>query len=234
MNIRCCLIDDQPAVMELIEKYILKMPGFEIVAKEHDPLEALRKFESEEIIADLTFMDIDMPKMNGIMLGSKIKHLTTIVYLTAHRNYAPESYENDAIDYIVKPIPFTKFQRCMDKVKAKFEQRESLLVTEPFIFIPGDGREKVRVTKADITHIQGASNYIWVFTIENDYLTYLSMAEMASYLPSKNFVRIHRSYIVNIAQIIKIDANTVYMPRGREIPIAESFKKELTARIRLR
>ncbi|PSK90810.1 LytR/AlgR family response regulator transcription factor [Taibaiella chishuiensis] len=234
MSIRCCLIDDQPAVMELIEGYLTKMPGYEVVAKETDSLEAFRKFVADEIVADLTFMDIDMPRMNGIELGSKIKDMTSIIYLTAHRNYAPESYENGAIDYLVKPVSFQKFQSCIEKARQKLDAQEREAEKESIIFIPGSGRTKIRVNKPEIVRIQGASNYIWVITHEHHHLAYISMAQMASYLPKKNFVRIHKSHIINLAHVIQLDPNTVYMPENQELPISESFKKELAARIRPR
>jgi two-component system LytT family response regulator len=234
MSIRVCLIDDQPAVMELIEGHISKIQGLEIVAKETDSVEALEKFKADEIIADLTFMDIGMPKMDGIELGSKIKGMTSIIYLTAYRNYAPESYDNDAIDYLVKPVSFEKFQECIDKALAKIELREREAAKEPIIFIPGSGRTKIRVNKSEIVRIQGASNYIWVITHEHHHLAYISMGQMASYLPKKIFVRIHKCHIVNLAHVIQVDANTVYMPGGQELPISESFKKELAARIKPR
>lgn len=231
--IRCCLIDDQPAAMELVATFLKMTPGYEIVAMLSDSVTTFQKFDTGEIVADITFMDIDMPGLSGIELGKRIKDKTAIVYITAHRNFAPESYENDAVDYLVKPISYDKFLRALDKASTRLNSINQVNQGS-FTFIPGNGKtEKIKVNKEEVIYVQGSSNYVWVFTEQGDYMTYLSMSQMEVKLPGNNFIRVHKSYLVNLNKVLKYNSSTIFLPPNKEIPIGDSYKNDFLAKVNL-
>lgn len=222
----CCIIDDQQHVIELITMYIERTEGLTLVAAEQDSVTALRHLQSGEIQPDFVLLDIDMPGLKGIELAGMIKEMTGIIFMTAHREYAPEAFELSAIDYILKPVSYPRFLESVAKAHRQLQHMERTLPDLPYLFMPESDRNLVKIDKASIIYIEGSRNYIWIHQVNKKQLSRVSMGQMEMRLKPPGFFRIHRSYIINTAQIKEIGADTVTMSNDVQLPISTTYKQE--------
>jgi len=224
MKIKCIIIDDEPLAAEVIENYLKEFSNVEHIGSFTNPLEALELIESGEIEA--VFIDINMPKMNGLEFIRSIEAKPSFVITTAYREYAVESYDLDVLDYLVKPIPFNRFLKSINKLSLKFNADRSMenahdSAEKSFIFLKVD-KKLVRIKYNDIHFIESLKDYIKVFTSEGDFLAHKSLTSITEELPKSKFLRIHRSFTVSLDKIDALEGNSVLL-KGKRIPIGRKY-----------
>ncbi len=236
MKLQCIAIDDEPKALDIIELYCKKVPFIELEKSFRDSLEALDYVQNNA--TDLIFLDINMPDLNGIEFLQAISNHPMIIFTTAYSEYAVESYEYKAIDYLLKPITFSRFlkaaNRALDQKKTQTNKAGSEIAStqniKPKHIILKSGSESYKVNLDEILFIEGAQNYIFVHTTQHKVMTLMRMKEIETLLPSGQFIRIHKSYIVNFNFLEKIESYQVTI-KDATIPIGkiyrESFRKEL-------
>ncbi len=226
--IRCLAIDDEPLALQQLAAYIGKVPFLELAAQCQSALEA-RKFLEQDTV-DAIFCDINMPDLNGMDFVKSLQAAPMVVFTTAYAEYAVEGFKVNAVDYLLKPFGLQDFQRAANRIK------ERLDATSPLPQQGGGGDESdtifvkteyriVKVTIADIRYIEAMSEYLKIY-LEGEpkpIITLLSMKKMEERLPD-HFMRIHRSYIVNLLKIQEVNKNRVIMDADTYLPIGDMYK----------
>jgi DNA-binding LytR/AlgR family response regulator len=225
MNLSCLIIDDQSHVIELVSLYVERTDDLSLVGAETDPISALRLLQSGELRPDIVFLDIDMPDLPGTILAGMIKDITGIIFMTAHRQYGPEAFEVNAIDYLLKPVSYPRFLESIDKARYVLSNHRKARLNSPFFFTPESDRNLVKIEKANIIYIEGSRNYLWIHQINQKQLSRASMQQMEAHLSQPDFFRIHRSYIINTAQIKELGADLVTMSNGEQLPISTTYRQ---------
>ncbi len=227
--IRCLAIDDEMLALELLEDNIRKVPFLELVKTCRSGFEALEIMTHQKI--DLIFLDIQMPDITGIQFLKSLSDKPLVIFTTAYEKYAVEGFELDVIDYLLKPFSFDRFLKAVNKAKDYLGLKERAgnnpLSEEPFVapaflFVKADYK-LVKVTMKDILYIEGLKDYIKIYSGEKPVITLLSMKSMEEKLPAADFIRVHRSYIVNLRKINFIQ-RSVIMIGAAEIPIGENYR----------
>ena len=221
--LKCLVVDDEAPAIRLLETYINKVSFLEIKASTTDPIEAIAIIEKECI--DLVFLDIQMPNITGIQLSKIIKGKVAIIFTTAYPQFALESYELDAIDYLLKPFEFERFYQAVLKVKDSGDIKKPSS-QETFIFIKTDGKNNFeKVNYKDIVYLNSVKNYVSVQLNNKQIITYSTLKYFEIELPKDQFIQIHKSYIVATGQINKTDSLNVYMSNGDALPIGDTYRK---------
>ncbi|TRZ41319.1 DNA-binding response regulator [Robertkochia solimangrovi] len=237
---RCVIIDDEPLAVDVIESYLQHMDDMEIVAKCHNPIEAISILKKNKV--DLVFLDIEMPNLTGIDLVNIVEHIPQFIFTTAYPQYALEGFELNATDYLIKPIAFQRFLKAVTRARSLHQkelQSEEISpkpVTppsfNPFIFVRSE-YENIKIETASIQYIQGLKDYIKIFTDTGDkpVLTLSSFKDIMEKLPEDQFLRVHRSYIINIRSIRALQKTKIVLYDGTRIPVGETFKDEVWERL---
>jgi DNA-binding LytR/AlgR family response regulator len=232
--IRCLAVDDEAYAAEIIAGYIKKTPALELVGTTTDPFEAVQLVQSGKV--DLVFLDIQMPELNGIQVLKICGRNCKVILTTAYEQYALDGFEHDVVDYLLKPIPYDRFHRSLMKAIPLLQgdplpQAAAPLSTSipsavtDYLFIKGDSKNKfIKVDLKDILYIEGLKNYISVYTSTQRLITYQSLRDFESQLPTQEFIRVHKSYIVPFGKINTVDGNSLFVNK-QLIPIGESFKE---------
>ncbi len=225
----CYVIDDEDHAVDTLVKYINKFPDLNLIGSNTNPLKAINEIRNAEHV-DMVFLDVDMPELSGMEVAEIISSYTSIIFTTAHPNYALEAFEKNGSDFILKPVSFERFAKSVTKVQKLINPKpphEHSTADEHFFINPGIKGRMIQLTYADILYIEGLKNYVVIYTTDNKYITYLSMKEIENAIPLSRFVRIHKSFIINIDQIKSIDGNNVIMSQSTglvELPIGTLFK----------
>ncbi len=231
MKIKCIIIDDEPLAISVIENHLKNFDHVEIVETFNNPLKAYRILEQEKV--DLIFLDINMPQMTGFAFIENLSYKPLIVITTAYREYAVKSFELNILDYLVKPIPFNRFLKTINKVYQQVyvsnTSADVSLQQEPHIFLKVN-KKLIKINLNDILYIESLKDYIKVITTLGDYVVHKSLTAITEELPQSNFIRIHRSYTISINKVIALEGNTVEIS-NRKIPIGRNYVKQTKERI---
>lgn len=226
----CYIVDDEAHAIEVLARYISATPGLELLGSEEDPVVAYTNLVENKLKPEVVFLDIEMPKLSGLELAGLINLNSIIVFTTAYSNFAYEAFENNAVDYLLKPISYDRFLKSVQKVKEKSENNFSLFnkqqSSDNFCYIKSEVKGKMfKIKFEDIVFIEGLQNYIKINILSGQqYITYLTMKEVEKNLPS-NFLRVHRSFIVNLAQIKMIEGNKLTLDNDAVIYIGSSYRE---------
>jgi len=229
MTIRCIAIDDEPLAVKKMAGYIQKVPFLELVAECRSASEAMRIMDSADI--QLLFVDINMPEISGMEFVKSLTSKPYIVFTTAYSEYAVEGFQVEAVDYLLKPISFTNFLKAANKVKTLIEltagnQQESIKTTANHLFVKSDYK-LIRIELADIKYIESQHEYIKIHLVNsNPVMTQVSLKGIEEQLPSDRFMRVHRSYIVNLAKITVIERNRIIFDGKVYIPVSGQYKEK--------
>ncbi|MCS7035295.1 MAG: response regulator [Saprospiraceae bacterium] len=229
---RCLVVDDEPPAQIILERYISQTNGLELVAKCSNAIEAMALLKTEQV--HLMFLDIQMPEIDGLQL---LKYLgiraPKVILTTAYDSYALTAFDLDVIDYLVKPISYERFLRSIAKaMRISYPNDESSKMPQkssPYIFLRAD-RKLYKVSLNDIVFIEGLSNYLKVYLPKDMLIIRETMTRMEEMLPSEIFVRVHKSYILNISHIQYVEKNTVVTTRG-VVPIGDAYSQDFLKRI---
>lgn len=228
-KITCLIVDDEPLAIELIKEHASQMNMLSIVGHTHNPIEALQLLKEKKI--DLLFLDIQMPVLTGLELARTLKDPPAIIFTTAYRDYAAESYELDVVDYLVKPITFTRFLKAINKYLDRSQTLESeqttSKVTDDYIFVNANKKHH-KIYFDRILYIESLKEYVRIYTSESSITTKSSMSDFEAQIPSQ-FLRVHRSFIVNIDKVTAFTAHDIEIGE-KEIPIGGSYKKDVQSK----
>jgi two-component system LytT family response regulator len=224
--IRCLAIDDEPLALRQLAAYIGKIPFLELAGQCQSALEA-RKIMEDDMI-DAIFVDINMPDLNGMDFVRSLAAPPIVVFTTAYSEYAVEGYKVNAVDYLLKPFGLDDFKRAANKVKKQYDLENAASVsqvdTDDALFFKTEHRV-VRININDIRYIEGMSEYLKIY-IDNQkpLVVLLSMKKLEERLPTSTFLRIHRSYIVNLKKIQEVNKNRVIMDADTYLPIGDLYR----------
>lgn len=221
---KCIIIDDEPLAIKVIENHLNEFVDFELVGTFNSPIDAIELIESKKI--DVVFLDINMPTMNGLEFLKTLTHRPFVIITTAYREYAVESFELNVLDYLVKPIPFQRFLKSINKLNRRLglEKRDAKNISikeEPFIFLKVD-KKLMKVRLNDILYIESLKDYIKVITISEEFLVHKSMTSISEELPNDRFIRIHRSFTIALNKITFVEGNSIKIA-NRRIPIGRNY-----------
>lgn len=225
----CIAIDDEPLALDLLEDNISKIPFLKLVKKCANALDA-NTFLNEQSV-DLVFLDIQMPGLTGIQfLQGLSKTPPLVIFVTAYEQYALEGYSLDVIDYLLKPVPFERFVKAVNKAHDKFQSRKvpsTTTAATDYIFVNSE-YNLVRIDFADVAYIEGLKDYVKIFLLSatRPVITRMSMKSLEATLPADQFVRVHKSFIVSLNKITSIRKGRINLLKA-VIPISEHFKENL-------
>ncbi len=231
--IKCLAIDDEPLALRQLAAYVNKIPFFELEGACQSALEAKEIMEKEVI--DAIFIDINMPDLNGMEFVKQMQTPPLVVFTTAYSEYAIEGFKVDAVDYLLKPFGLPDFQRAAQKVRHRYELENRVVVEEPptvaedvdadAIFLKSDYKT-VRINISDIRYVEGMSEYLKIYldSQPKPLVVLLSMKRLEERLPSNTFMRIHRSYIINLRKIREVNKNRVVLGEDAYLPIGDNYK----------
>lgn len=225
MKLKCVVIDDEPLAIELMKEYITRFPELMLIQTFDDGIIG-KKFLQENQV-DLLFVDINMPDITGLELVESLENKPLIIFTTAHRKFAVEGFNLDAIDYLLKPIDFERFGKAVKKAIEYYSFKNSQSTETPdYIFV----RAEYRMIKIDlnaIEYIEGLEDYIKIHLtdLQHPILTLMSLKGILEQLPANQFSRIHRSYIVANAKVKSVLKKNVLLTSNVELPISNSYQK---------
>jgi len=234
--IRCMIIDDEPIGREILENFVKKISFLELVAVCGDAFEALEIIESHPV--DLLLSDIQMPEINGLEFVRSLPFPPAIIFITAHDQYAVNSFELGVTDYLLKPVSFERFLKAANKVRIQIEnQRHPASAVNnnayPGYFFIRANNKLVKILYKDVYYIESVGDYIKVYTSDLPLLSYSSMKMIESKLPPGLFVRIHSGYIVSINAVKAVNGQLLELLNGTCLPIAKSRKEHLFSALRI-
>ncbi|MGE4288266.1 MAG: LytR/AlgR family response regulator transcription factor [Salinivirgaceae bacterium] len=234
---KCIIVDDEPLAVDIITSFVEKVPHLELCASTNNALEAIELIAKHN--ADLIFLDIQMPNLSGIELVKTLNNPPLIIFTTAYSNYALDGFELNAVDYLLKPIPFDRFIKAVNKAMELFRLRNATSnqkvqkESEPepdFIMVKAD-YSMVRVGLDQILYIEGLKDYLKIVLANGKpILTLNSLKNYEERLPQSQFIRVHRSYIVAVNKIESIQKHRIVIGKDR-IPIGDNFKEAFYQRM---
>lgn len=227
-TLKCIAVDDEPLALEIISDYCEKIDYLELTGKFTNPFEALNLIKKESI--DIIFIDIQMPDLSGFGFVKSMKNSPYVIFTTAYKEYALESYELNAVDYLLKPFSFERFFQAIDKVNERnqevFDIENNLAANySDFIFINYNNKI-LKLMLDDISYLKSDGDYIMIHTDKKEYLIREKMKNISEKLSPKQFIRVHKSYIVSIKRITELYGNIVKCG-DNEIPVGQIYRNIL-------
>ena len=227
MTIKCIAIDDEPLAVKKIAAFIRKTPFLELVAECRSAFDAIGHINNNEV--QLLFIDINMPDLNGMEFVKSLTNKPYVVFTTAYSEYAVEGFKVDAVDYLLKPIDYTSFLKAATKVKNLIDLKsatsvESIKATSDHLFVKSEYK-LVRIELDDITYIESQHEYIKINLVNRKpVMTMVSLKAIEDQLPPNRFMRVHRSFIVNLKKITTIERNRILFDDKVLIPVSDQYK----------
>jgi DNA-binding LytR/AlgR family response regulator len=229
-EIKCIIVDDEPLALELMERYVKKTPFLKLMARCKSAFEAMEVLKSQPV--DLVFLDIQMPELSGIEFSRMLQHGPKIIFTTAFESYAIEGYKVDALDYLLKPFNYDEFLRAAKKAVSWFDfieknKKEPVETSPDSIYLRSEYK-LLKVYLKDILYIEGLKDYAKFYLNSQDrpILSLMSLKKLENSLPSDKFMRVHRSFIINIDHIQAVERGDVLI-NNKIIPVAEGYKSNL-------
>ena len=227
MTIKCIAIDDEPLAVKKIAAFIQKTPFLELVAECRSAFDAVDLINNNEV--QLLFIDINMPDLNGMEFVKSLTNKPYVVFTTAYSEYAVEGFKVDAVDYLLKPIDYTSFLKAATKVKNLIDLKsttsvESIKATSDHLFVKSEYK-LVRIELDDITYIESQNEYIKINLVNRKpVMTMVSLKAIEDQLPPDRFMRVHRSFIVNLKKITTIERSRILFDDKVMIPVSDQYK----------
>lgn len=236
--LKCAIIDDEPLAVQLLENYVEKIDFLSLVGSWNDPVLALNSIK--ELRPDLLFLDIQMPDLDGLELSKMIPEETKVIFTTAFKQYAFDSYEVSALDFLLKPVRFQKFLAASEKARVWFEMKTAAQGAQTsssdpqprdYIFVKVDGSMR-KVSYKDILYVEGMKDYVIVRTVKERMVTHNTMKAVEEELPSSEFMRVHRSYIINLEHIESVSGTGDVLVGGQCIHVSDAYRLAFDAYIK--
>jgi len=222
MKLRCIAVDDEPFALKQIVSYIEQTPFLELIRSCENAFEALEVIKNDPV--DLVFLDINMPEMTGMDLAKSLSPGTMVIFTTAYEEFALESYKVEAVDYLLKPISREDFLRAARKAADRRNPAITVQDSAGEFFVKSDGKI-IRISLEKITYIESMSEYVRIhFDEGKSIMTLMSMKNLETSLPENDFMRVHRSYIVNLNKVKTIERNRIVFDKETYIPVSDQYK----------
>ena len=226
-NISCLIIDDELIAREVIETHLKKMPNIKIIACCGNAIEAFGYIRNNNI--DLVFLDINMPEISGISFAKSINKNVKIIFTTAYRDYAVEGFELQAVDYLLKPVSFNRLLKAINNYFEIYSEPKNSIIENTngndFMFVRSD-RRMIKIDFDTIIYIESYSDYIKIHLANETIVTRETISAIEAKLPVKKFIRIHRSYIISINNMVSFTNEEITINK-KSLPISRSYKKEV-------
>ncbi len=231
--ITCIAIDDEPLALRQISAYIKKTPGLELTGEFESAIEAIDFLSNFKV--ELMFVDINMPDLSGMDFVKSLVDPPKVIFTTAYSEFAIDGFRVNAIDYLLKPIGYPDFLKAVDKAKLWFEKElvkvEQINTNNDTLYIKSEYKI-LRIKLEDIKYIEGMREYLQIHTINGPpVMTLLSMKKIEQFLPENSFMRVHRSFIVNLNQITTIERNRIIFDKNVYIPVSDQYKDKFRKHI---
>ncbi len=238
--LKCIAIDDEPLALRQIVSYIARVPYLELVATCHNALEAQRRLAEQPV--DLIFVDINMPDLNGVEFVRALEEPPMVIFTTAYSEYAIDGFKLNAVDYLLKPFSFTEFSTSAEKARSLHELRQNQRPADEegakgetptdesapeqeYISVKADYKVSL-VKTAEIVYLESEGEYVRIHLADGSTLTTLfRLKNMETTLPAESFMRVHRSYIVNLRHIKSYDKGRIHLSNTANVPIGENYKE---------
>jgi len=224
-SIRCLIVEDEPLAREIISRYVLQVPTLQLAGACANAIQAFTFLQEHAV--DLVFLDIRMPQLNGNDFLKTLQNPPKVIFTTAYPDYALESYELDAIDYLMKPVTFERFLKAINKaggagaINAERPMREEKK-TESFVYFRAD-RKMIKVLLQEILYIESMKDYVKIITTADTIISRQSISSVEAMLPEKEFIRTHRSFIVSLQKIKSFSTELIEIDKT-EIPIGKLYR----------
>jgi DNA-binding LytR/AlgR family response regulator len=231
--VQCIIVDDEPIARDILENHLQKIDSLKVVATCKNGIEAFNQINSKDV--DLIFLDINMPDISGLSFAKSINKDIKVIFTTAYREYAVDGFDLQAVDYLLKPISFDRLLQAVNKYLGENISVSKEPISEipqdkiDFIFVRSD-RKMVKIKFSDINYIESFSDYIKFHLVKNTVVTRETITSAEAKLPKKDFIRIHRSFIVSIDKIDSF-TNEFVEVKNKAIPISRSYKKEVLSKL---
>ncbi|MGI6073809.1 MAG: LytR/AlgR family response regulator transcription factor [Fermentimonas sp.] len=236
MTLNCWIVDDEPLAISLLESYVKKVPYLNLTGKYSNVLSAMQNIASERV--DLIFLDIQMPEVNGMQFAHTLPEHTKIIFTTAFSQYAIEGYKVSAIDYLLKPFSFEEFLVASNKALQWFEMttqndNQQTKKEDKSIFIKSEYKY-INVLFDDILYVEGLKDYVKIYTTSDSkpIISLMTLKQLENDLPTNKFMRVHRSFIINLSEITSFNRNRVQIGQ-KQIPIGETYRKNFLSTINI-
>ncbi len=226
--ITCFIVDDEQGAIDILRTFIEKTPFLSLVGSATNPLEALNVLQQEAV--DLLFLDIHMPQLSGLDLMRLLKGQTKVILTTAYSEFAVAGFELEALDYLLKPVAFERFLKAAQKAlnasmapAARWQPDET---PADYIFVKTESKGKMsKVNFSEIMYVEGMKNYVAIHTHEGQVITLLNIKDLEERLPSKRFMRVHKSYIVSLDKIHALDGNQIFFKGLKaHVPLGDTYR----------
>jgi DNA-binding LytR/AlgR family response regulator len=227
MNLNCIIIDDEPLSQDVLEDFVKACPELNLVAICNDALEAGEVLKKEPV--DLLFLDINMPKLSGIGFVKSLKEPPLVILVTAYPEYAIEGFEIDAVDYLLKPVSFERFRTAVNRVLERFSLKEDQ--DQKHIMVRAN-KKNYRINFDEIIYLEAQGDYVRFVTNDQVLMVHGTLKEYIEQLSSKQFVRIHKSYVIALGKVVYIEGNLVKLDEHK-LPVSLSFKETLMEKLKV-
>lgn len=231
--LQCIIADDEPIARQILESYIQEIPNLELLASCKNAFEVMDLLQTKKV--DLLFLDINMPKLSGLSLLKTLQQKPEVIITTAYSEYAIEGFELSVTDYLLKPFSFERFLQAILKVQQKNKSNQNTVIVQNetasnFIFVKSD-KKIIKINLEDISHIEAYGNYVKIYT-DKMILTSQTLSEFLDKL-SDDFLRIHKSFIINFNHLKLIDGNQIILQNEAKLPIGKSYRKAVLSKVEM-
>ena len=227
--LNCYIIDDEAASIEIISDYISQTRDIQLLGSSTSPHDIM-DIISGPVKPDITFLDIDMPGINGLELAGIINHHTSVIFISAYPQYGAEAFDKDAFDFLSKPVSYSRFLQAIVKVKTRMQvkHRGHATAMDKYFFIKGSRKgQMIRIYFDELLYIESLENFVKLHTVKGSYITYLTLKELEFKLDKENFIRIHKCFMINVDKIISVDGNQILMEDQKQLVLGPVFRNKL-------
>ncbi len=229
-KLTCLIVDDEPLALDLIESYVRRTPFLELAGRCASAFEAMEKIDNQAI--DLIFLDIQMPDLSGLEFSRTLREGPRVIFTTAFEAYALEGFKVDALDYLLKPFNYEEFLRAANKAKAYFQLRDGQRETgetSPFLYVKSEYK-LIKINLNEVLYFEGLKDYVKIHleTQDRPILTLMSLKALEEKLPTEQFMRVHRSYIVNLEKIELVERSRIVIG-DFAVVVAEQYREKFQA-----
>jgi len=220
MTIHCIIVDDEPVSQDILKKYVADTPSLNLMQVCNNAFVATEVLMQYKV--DLIFLDINMPKLSGMKFYKSLNNPPYVIFTTAYPEFATEGFEVDAIDYLLKPFPFDRFLKAVNRAVERIREPEKQTTSGKYILLKAD-KKLHKVNLSDISHLEALGDYVKVFYNNSFILVHETLQRLLDQLPENEFIRIHKSFVISTSKISYVEGNQVRVDE-LEIPIGQTFR----------
>jgi DNA-binding LytR/AlgR family response regulator len=232
-TIKCVILDDELMAREIIKKFIKRISYLQLIDIAEDPVEAIKILQDNPV--DLLISDIQMPGVNGLQLIQSLPSPPLVIFITAHDNFAVDSFELDVVDYLLKPVPFERFLKAINKARLKIMHQKENHYNENEVgegFIIKNKEDLIKVQFSDILYFEADADFVQIYNNSGGkYKIRSTINGILQKIPPHRFIRIHNSYIVAVSAIKSLTVDSIRLSDSLELPVSRSYKKDLVKRL---